>query len=844
MVAARLKVPLLEDKLEEHQSWIFDTVAKKTLVQRLFTLMTGSVVTSEIGAKGSSKRGAAKQKAKTASKKAKSAPKAGTGNLVQAAQLPALPEDVWKSEAASVVNTKRGVRNKLWIDDVLRIINHIISFLRRQPCLSDVPQRTFDKLKSSLLRLCLVFAFKGEATVQTPRGARQQKKWSGLRTALQGHAWQDADAGVDFVALRDQHGSLPGGLLGPGECEEMYVDEKMTEIEKLNSLVHAVDKWLQQEPANPLQSQSGMLVQEQTTFGRMLAALRQECTCVPEADNSKVNRDNCYLHCAEPSINDLLYDVTLVVWETFGDEWACFVNLAVDLTAKGSPSHKLIGPSLSLSVSFCPSLAWLRWTNPSTHAASVDPKQQCSRALQELNLGAGQAVAMTRIRTAYIMNLLGELVSESAVNLKELWPVLEKKAVQDILVQVDGCLMSGHGLLCAVWTSCMADLLTTGSVDAAQVLATNHVRPVTDVAKKCLQNSGGAGAAEGAQGSDDTSACYFTVTKMIEFGADDLVPPADVLASLRCKLKAELLDRAHALEAEARDLMTVMVTLTEDNKNRAVTNHALFCKVSEDGMDVKMSAIADAGDGTEIGESRLPKSLSLMFFGDVGEYTVISAAEGGGGRGRASVALRPGKPAQQVPLRIFVDEKPYGRLFASCGFQWSVEAAGMNNMEGSVFCPAWLVPQVADNELPNMIYSTGEFTMKHMLPVKKDEGLQLEEKVVKVIFPMLVASEDVACRRAVFKNENGDALTKMCRGLLPGETRKTSSKKKLEDPSGSKDSSAAGSKDADSDAVVSASKTGAGASAAIAKAFSAAKMNSSELVACRGIDFDSIACAA
>ena len=64
MVAARLKVPLLEDKLEEHQSWIFDTVAKKTLVQRLFTLMTGSVVTSEIGAKGSSKRGAAKQKAK------------------------------------------------------------------------------------------------------------------------------------------------------------------------------------------------------------------------------------------------------------------------------------------------------------------------------------------------------------------------------------------------------------------------------------------------------------------------------------------------------------------------------------------------------------------------------------------------------------------------------------------------------------------------------------------------------------------------------------------------------------------------------------------------------------
>ena len=168
---------------------------------------------------------------------------------------------------------------------------------------------------------------------------------------------------MDFVALRDQHGSLPGGLLGPGECEEMYVDEKMTEIEKLNSLVHAVDKWLQQEPANPLQSQSGMLVQEQTTFGRMLAALRQECTCVPEADNSKVNRDNCYLHCAEPSINDLLYDVTLVVWETFGDEWACFVNLAVDLTAKGRPSHKLIGPSLSLSLCFfLPLSSVVTWT--------------------------------------------------------------------------------------------------------------------------------------------------------------------------------------------------------------------------------------------------------------------------------------------------------------------------------------------------------------------------------------------------------------------------------------------------------------------------------------------------
>ena len=158
-------------------------MAKKNLAQRLFVIMTGSVVTTDGNKSARGKRsGKSAPKSKPA-KKARPAPKARTGNLVQ---LPECPEET--DLKSGTVELSKGVRNKLWIDDALKAVNHTVRWLRALPAMTEVPVEVFASLKEHLLQQVLLFAFKGSVLLDSSRGGRVHRKWSSLRPALPAHA--------------------------------------------------------------------------------------------------------------------------------------------------------------------------------------------------------------------------------------------------------------------------------------------------------------------------------------------------------------------------------------------------------------------------------------------------------------------------------------------------------------------------------------------------------------------------------------------------------------------------------------------------------------------------------
>ncbi|CAK9053779.1 unnamed protein product, partial [Durusdinium trenchii] len=180
-------VPLLEDNSED--SWVFDTASKKQLVSRLWTIMSGSVVTSGTSApKRSGKEN--QQPKKRAKAKANASRSGGGGTALANLQLPE-ETDV----TSTTIKCEVGVRSKLWIDDLLQCVRHSVNSLTKILGV-DAVSFDFDSLRSRMLRLGLLFCFTGSVKISTARGCKTHKKWSGLRAALKEYAlWQVVQAG-------------------------------------------------------------------------------------------------------------------------------------------------------------------------------------------------------------------------------------------------------------------------------------------------------------------------------------------------------------------------------------------------------------------------------------------------------------------------------------------------------------------------------------------------------------------------------------------------------------------------------------------------------------------------
>ena len=161
---------------------MFDSLGKRSLVGRLSTNMSGSVICSET--KGNKKRKVAAVKAapkKSAKTKAKA--KAAAGSTHE----PELPAE--HGILDTTVTCNKGVRQKVWLDDLVGAVNHTTQSLRTIASFGSIADEEFDSLKQQLVRIGLLFAFKGQIMLPGANGkpGKVFKKWSALRPALQTH---------------------------------------------------------------------------------------------------------------------------------------------------------------------------------------------------------------------------------------------------------------------------------------------------------------------------------------------------------------------------------------------------------------------------------------------------------------------------------------------------------------------------------------------------------------------------------------------------------------------------------------------------------------------------------
>lgn len=145
--------------------------------------MSGSVVCKEHASGGNSKkRKAAVAKPKS---KAKAKAKARCQSSGGGGTEPELEPET--DLQTTTVACQQGVRQKLWLDDLISCVNHAINGIRKIPLFSKVDDHHFNDLKKEMVRIGLIFAFKGQYLLPGIKGksGKKYRKWSSLRPALQ-----------------------------------------------------------------------------------------------------------------------------------------------------------------------------------------------------------------------------------------------------------------------------------------------------------------------------------------------------------------------------------------------------------------------------------------------------------------------------------------------------------------------------------------------------------------------------------------------------------------------------------------------------------------------------------
>ncbi|CAK9064351.1 unnamed protein product, partial [Durusdinium trenchii] len=336
-------VPLLEDNVEE--SWVFDTVSKKHLFSRMWTIMNGSVVTFGSGPSTGTKRSGKEnqQPKKRAKAKAKAGAGGGSANAGSVLASIQMPEE--KDLTATTIKCEVGVRSKLWIDDLLQCIRHSVDSLKKL-LRGDADSFDFDSLRSRMLRLGLLFCFTGTVKVSTARGCKAHKKWSGLRAALKEYAlWQvvqDMRGSLEAAMHADAAGGACAGLQNLEAAVSMHQEtntaNKLNVNDKLKQWAPAVEQWLSGEAQSPLRSDNPLKVSLHASFGKIKASvLYSSCTCRRGASgNSGVEKDGetstCSIHADKVVLTDVMFEVAKQVHEVFNDQFIAFANLLAEET--------------------------------------------------------------------------------------------------------------------------------------------------------------------------------------------------------------------------------------------------------------------------------------------------------------------------------------------------------------------------------------------------------------------------------------------------------------------------------------------------------------------------------
>ena len=184
----------MEDNSDSN--WVFDSLSKKSSITKLMTVMNGSVVTAGAASKGSKSNKRSRNNANKENARPKKAargraranvdanvPSAAPAKSITSGMLETFAEETMVGE--TTVSCNVGMRCKLWLDDLLACVNHVVAQVGRIGGVSDENLRD---LKIHLLRTGIIFALKGSIMLQTEKNSKTFRKWSSLRPALSEHA--------------------------------------------------------------------------------------------------------------------------------------------------------------------------------------------------------------------------------------------------------------------------------------------------------------------------------------------------------------------------------------------------------------------------------------------------------------------------------------------------------------------------------------------------------------------------------------------------------------------------------------------------------------------------------
>ena len=120
--------------------------------------------------------------------------------------------------------------------------------------------------------------------------------------------------------------------------EALYADKSVPVADKLQRWSGELIEWLAAEPADVINGTKCLAVLQHATFGKLKASISNSlCTCTGGVTGGEEPATSaCLLHCPQPHLPDIVYEVLRQTHATFGDCFVCFTNLLFDETARGT----------------------------------------------------------------------------------------------------------------------------------------------------------------------------------------------------------------------------------------------------------------------------------------------------------------------------------------------------------------------------------------------------------------------------------------------------------------------------------------------------------------------------
>lgn len=155
--------------------------------------------------------------------------------------------------------------------------------------------------------------------------------------------WQNVRGSINAAMSADASNGCSAGLQEleaavTSNWNNLFADQSKNGVEKMKSWWKPLETWIMSEPAHPLRAMDfagpdgEFSVLRHTTFGKLHAQVRVQCTC---NDTEGTTNANCCLHGDQIALTDLVWEIVKVTHEVFNDQFMSFANVFLDETVRG-----------------------------------------------------------------------------------------------------------------------------------------------------------------------------------------------------------------------------------------------------------------------------------------------------------------------------------------------------------------------------------------------------------------------------------------------------------------------------------------------------------------------------